>query len=67
MVPEIVTLSRAKKTLFLDYDKEADVLYISFKRPQRATDTEMVSDDVLLRRRDNDLVGVTILHASKYH
>ena len=25
--------------VWLDYDKEADVLYMSFRRPQRATDT----------------------------
>ena len=25
----------------VDYDKDADVLYISFKRPQNATDTDV--------------------------
>ena len=49
---------------WVDYDREADVLYISFARPQKATDTEMTDDGLLLRYRDDQLVGVTILDAS---
>lgn len=26
--------------MWIDYDEEADVLYISFRRPQKATDTK---------------------------
>ncbi len=51
--------------MWIDYDEEADVLYISFKRPQKATDSEMLEDGILLRYRDDELVGVTILDASK--
>ena len=29
-----------KDKLWIDYDKEADVLYLSFERPQKATDRE---------------------------
>jgi len=50
---------------WIDYDKEADVLYISFKRPQKATDSEMSDNGVLFRYKDDELVGVTILDASK--
>ncbi|MFH0812679.1 MAG: DUF2283 domain-containing protein [Pseudomonadota bacterium] len=32
--------------MWVDYDKEADVLYISCKRPQRATDSEMLDNGV---------------------
>ena len=49
---------------WVDYDQEADVLYISFDRPQNATDSEMTEDGLLLRYRDGQLVGVTILDAS---
>jgi len=49
---------------WVDYDAEVDVLYISFVRPQRATETEMTEDGILLRYRDAQLVGVTILEAS---
>ncbi|HEC98393.1 MAG TPA: DUF2283 domain-containing protein [Nitrospirae bacterium] len=51
--------------MWIDYDKEADVLYISFKRPQKATDSEMLDNGVLLRRKGDELVGITILEASK--
>ncbi|TSC78423.1 MAG: hypothetical protein G01um101433_230 [Parcubacteria group bacterium Gr01-1014_33] len=51
---------------WFDYDKEADVLYISFKRPQQATDSELSEDDVILRRRGKEIVGLTILRASRF-
>ena len=50
----------------VDYDKEADVLYISFERPQKATDTEVTDEGILLRYRNNKLVGITILNASRF-
>jgi uncharacterized protein YuzE len=49
---------------WVDYDKEADVLYISFRRPQKATDTQMTEDGLLLRYHGHDLVGITVLDAS---
>lgn len=58
-------LKLSPKKMWIDYDKEADVLYISFKRPQKATDTEMTEDGLLLRYKDEELVGITILEASK--
>ena len=51
--------------MWVDYDKEADVLYISFKRPQKATDSEMLENGILLRYRGNEIVGITVLEASK--
>ncbi|MCP4702402.1 MAG: DUF2283 domain-containing protein [Gammaproteobacteria bacterium] len=48
----------------VDYDQEADVLYISFEHPQQATDTEMTEDGLLLRYRKDKLAGITILDAS---
>jgi uncharacterized protein YuzE len=52
--------------LWLDFDEGADVLYISLKRPQQATDTVEVDDGgILLSYRDKDLVGITVLDASK--
>ena len=61
--PHILRFPAAK--MWMDYDKEADVLYISFKRPQRATDSEMLENGVLLRYKDGEVVGLTILDASK--
>jgi uncharacterized protein YuzE len=51
---------------WVDYDADADVLYISFHRPQQATDTEMTEDGLLLRYRGKELVGITILDASTH-
>jgi len=53
-----------RKKMWLDYDEEADVLYISFQRPQQATDSEMLDNGILLRYRKEKLVGVTVLDAS---
>jgi uncharacterized protein YuzE len=50
----------------VDYDKEADVLYISFERPQKATDTEVTDEGILLRFREDRLVGITVLNASRF-
>jgi len=61
IVPHIIKLSEDK--MLIDYDREADVLYVSFKRPQQATDSEMLDNGVLLRYRKNELV--TILEASR--
>jgi uncharacterized protein YuzE len=52
--------------LWLDYDQEADVLYVSLKRPQKATKTvDLEKEGVLLRYRDDELVGITVLEASR--
>jgi uncharacterized protein YuzE len=49
---------------WVDYDHEADVLYISFQRPQKATDTEMTDEGILFRYHGKQLVGITVLDAS---
>jgi uncharacterized protein YuzE len=52
------------KQMSLDYDAEADVLYISFRRPQHATDSELREDGIIVHRRGKQVVGLTILEAS---
>ena len=56
-------LKLPSKQIWFDFDEEADVLYVSFERPQGATDTELTEDGVLLRYRGDQLVGATILNA----
>lgn len=53
------------KQIWFDFDEEADVLYVSFERPQGATDSELSEEGVLMRYRGDQLVGVTILNARK--
>jgi len=48
----------------VDYDSEVDVLYISFRRPQKATTTQVRDDGILLRYAASELVGITVLDAS---
>jgi uncharacterized protein YuzE len=52
------------RRFWVDYDKEVDVLYIGLRRPQEVTNTRMTEDGILLRYRDEQLVGVTVLDAS---
>lgn len=51
--------------MWLSYDGEADVLYVNFKKPALATDSELGEDDVITRSEDGEIIGYTILHASQ--
>jgi len=44
----------------LDYDEEADVLYISFGEPREAKDSVEVEDGIIYRIADNEVIGITI-------
>ena len=50
--------------LWSSYDLDADVLYINFKKPATATDSELTDDDVIIRYEGDEVIGLTILHAS---
>ena len=47
------------------YDKEADVLYLNFKKPSHADDSQLTDDDIIIRYENKEVIGVTVLHASK--
>lgn len=53
------------KRIWYNYDEEADVLYMNFKRPSHADDSELTDDDVIIRYENGEIIGLTILHASK--
>jgi uncharacterized protein YuzE len=53
------------KRLWYSYDEEADVLYFNFKKPSHADDSELTDDDMIVRYEDGDVVGITVLNASK--
>lgn len=61
-VPQIVRLPA--KQMWIDFDEEADVLYLSFCKPQRATDSELRDDGIIVHRRGKKVVGMTIQDAS---
>jgi len=51
--------------LHIRYDKEADVMYVSFGPPVPADDSELGDDDILYRSRNGEVVGLTVTHFSK--
>jgi len=60
MAKEVIAANIPKdKALDIEYDEQADVLYISFGNSQLADDSEE-TDDVIYRFRENELVGITI-------
>ena len=58
-------LSIPFKRVWYSYDEEADVLYLNFKKPSHADDSMLTDDDVIIRYEDGEIIGITILHASK--
>jgi uncharacterized protein YuzE len=54
-----------KHRMWLDYDEEADVLYLHFVEHPSSTHSEMRDDGVILDYKGQDLVGVTVLEASQ--
>jgi uncharacterized protein YuzE len=53
------------KRVWYSYDEEADVLYLNFKKPSHTDDTELTDEDVIIRYEKGEVVGITVLHASK--
>lgn len=66
IVPQVmkVSIMKASRQMWIDYDKKADVLYISFEKPQHADDSIMEGDSIV-HLRNRKVVGLTILHARK--
>jgi uncharacterized protein YuzE len=61
----IPAVNRAPQhTVWLTYDAEADTLYVNYKKPSHATDSEMTDEDVIIRYEGDDVIGFTVLHAS---
>ena len=60
------SLKKSREGLvWLTYDAGADTLYVNYKKPSHATDSELTDDDVIVRYEGNEVVGFTILHASQ--
>jgi uncharacterized protein YuzE len=62
LVPAL--LRAPHRTVWSSYDADADVLYLNFKKPSAATDSELTDNDVIVRYDGNEIIGLTILHAS---
>lgn len=51
--------------VWMSYDADADTLYVNYKKPSHATDSELTENDVIIRYEGEEVVGFTILHASQ--
>jgi uncharacterized protein YuzE len=66
LLKAVANLVKLPKThMWLDYDAEADVLYLHFEEKPSSTHSEMRNDGIILDYRGNRLVGLTILQASR--
>ena len=63
LVPELLEVPYSR--IWTSYDKEADVLYINFKKPSHADDSELTDDDIIIRYEKGGIIGITILNASR--
>jgi uncharacterized protein YuzE len=63
LVPRLLQIPH--KRIWVAYDEEADVLYVNFKKPSHADDSELTDDDIIIRYEKEQVVGITILNASK--
>jgi len=53
------------KNLWANYDREADVLYVHFKKPNHADNSELTEDDIIIRYENDEIIGMSVLNASK--
>ncbi|MFQ5614492.1 MAG: DUF2283 domain-containing protein [Anaerolineae bacterium] len=66
LLKAVANLIKLPKTrMWLDYDAVADVLYLHFEEKPASTHSEMREDGIILDYRDDLLVGLTILEASR--
>jgi uncharacterized protein YuzE len=63
LIPNLLEIPHPR--VWSAYDKEADVLYINFKKPSHADDSELTADDIIIRYEKGEIIGVTVLNASK--
>ena len=54
-----LTVSNVEE-LDVDYDKEADVLYISFGPPKAASDSTVLNNDIILHYKGDRIIGITV-------
>jgi len=58
-VAKALTVSKVEE-LDVDYDKETDVLYISFGPPKAASDSTVLNNDIILHYKGDRIIGITV-------
>jgi len=59
LAKSVLTVSKVEK-LDVDYDEEADVLYISFGPPVAASDSRTLENDIIVRYKGERIIGITV-------
>jgi len=59
-----VTVENIDK-LDVAYDKERDVLYVSFGEPREADESKLTENDIVVRYRHGRVIGLTVIGFSK--
>jgi len=49
----------------VEYDERDDALYVAFGQDNVADNSELNDNDVLIRYKNNKIIGLTILHFSE--
>lgn len=63
---DLIQLAQYGNSKFVvDYDEEADVLYVNFGKPQKA-ETSTQEDGIIKRKKGKKIIGLTILNASRF-
>ena len=63
LTPELLRLPSGGA--WTSYDRQADVLYINFKKPSHADDSELLDNDVVVRYEQGEVVGIAVMNASR--
>ena len=58
-------LQAPHRSMQCTYDEPADVIYMNFEPGAEATDSELGPDDIIVRYRGEEIIGLTMLHASR--
>ena len=53
------------KNIWTSFDEEADILYLHFKKPNRADNAELIEDGIIVRYENEKVVGLSIMNASQ--
>jgi len=51
--------------LDVTYDKQRDILYISFGKPKEADESKLTENDIVVRYRNGKVIGLTVISFSK--
>ncbi|MFN5514957.1 MAG: DUF2283 domain-containing protein [Cyanobacteriota bacterium] len=55
-----------RENLWMAYDATADALYINFHQPAlSADDSELTQDNIIIRYRQDQVIGLTLLNVSQ--